>query len=438
MATHPLFADGFKTTPYWWEAATPARFDAALPDHADAVVMGGGYAGLNCALTLARAGVRVVVVDAAEIGWGASSRNGGMVSGGMKVSDPKIEKLYGADVARRIREDGWSSFGHIEDLIRREGIDCDYVRSGRFVGAHTPDDYAGMAARAPKLREATGAIVEMVPRERQREEIGSDFYFGGMVVEGTGSLHPAKYVRALAQRVADAGATLCSHARVEGIVREGDGFVVKTTRGSIQAREVMAATNGYTGAVTPWLRRRLIPVGSYIIATEPLPPEVTQRLSPKGRMFSDSKKVLYYFRLSPDGTRVLFGGRASFRQTTPEAAGPVLHRFMTGVWPELAQTKITHSWTGNVAFTFDMVPHMGVHDGVHYAMGCQGSGVAMASYLGNQVALKILGRTNRPCAFDGLPFPTRPLYRGNPWFLPIVGSWYRLSDRMARFRARPN
>ncbi|BBK37086.1 hypothetical protein STAQ_21640 [Allostella sp. ATCC 35155] len=437
MAAHPLFAEGFKTTPYWWEAAKPARFDAALPDQADVVVIGGGYAGLNCALTLARAGTSVVVVDAAEIGWGASSRNGGMVSGGMKVSDPKIEKAYGADVARGIREDGWSSFSHIEDLIRREGIDCDYVRSGRFVGAHTPADYAGMAARAPKLREVTGAVVEMIPRERQREEIGSDYYFGGMVVEGTGSLHPAKYVRALAQRVADAGAVLCSHARVEGIVREGQGFVIKTTRGSLQAREVMAATNGYTGGVTPWLRRRLIPVGSYIIATEPLPAEVTRRLSPRGRMFSDSKKVLYYFRLSPDGARVLFGGRASFRQTTPEAAAPVLHGFMTGVWPELAGTKITHSWTGNVAFTFDMVPHMGVHDGVHYAMGCQGSGVAMASYLGNQVALKILGRTNRQCAFDGLPFPTRPLYRGNPWFLPIVGSWYRLSDRVARLRARP-
>lgn len=435
MASHPLFADGFKTTPYWWEVAPPARYDAALPDQADVVVIGGGYAGLNCALTLARAGTRVVVIDAAEIGWGASSRNGGMVSGGMKVSDPKIAARYGADIANRIREDGWSSFVHIEELIRREGIDCDYVRSGRFAGAYTPADYERMARQAPALREATGAVVEMVPRERQREEIGSDYYYGGMVIEGTGALHPAKYVRGLAARAAEAGATLCSHARADAIVREEGGFVVKTTRGSIHAREVMAATNGYTGPVTQWLRRRLIPVGSYIIATEALPAELTKKLSPKGRMISDSKHVLYYFRLSPDGARVLFGGRASFRQTAPEAAAPVLHRFMTGVWPELAETKITHSWTGNVAFTFDMVPHMGVHDGVHYALGCQGSGVAMASYLGHQVALKILGQTNRPVAFDGLPFPTRPFYSGNPWFLPIVGSWYRLSDTIARWRA---
>ncbi|MGE0714067.1 MAG: NAD(P)/FAD-dependent oxidoreductase [Alphaproteobacteria bacterium] len=432
---HPLFADGFKTTPYWWEAATPARFDAALPDETDVAIVGGGYAGLNCALTLARAGTRVVVMDAAEIGWGASSRNGGMVSGGLKVSDPKVAKLHGEDVARRIIEDGWASFAHLEDIIRRENIQCDYVRSGRFVGAHTPKDYAAQAAKAPMLREVTGSAVEMVPRERQHEEIGSDYYYGGMVVEGTGALHPAKYVRGLAAAAEAAGATLCSHARAESIAHDAGGFVIKTTRGSIRAREVMAATNGYTGDVTPWLRRRLIPVGSYIIATEPLAADVTRRLSPKGRMFSDSKKVLYYFRLSPDGSRVLFGGRASFRQTTPETAAPVLHGFMTGVWPELAQTKITHSWTGNVAFTFDMVPHMGVHDGVHYAMGCQGSGVAMASYLGNQVALKLLGRQNRPSAFDGLPFPTRPLYRGKPWFLPIVGGWYRMTDKWARWRA---
>jgi glycine/D-amino acid oxidase-like deaminating enzyme len=225
MAAHPLFADGFKTTPYWWEAATPARFDAALPDRADVVVVGGGYAGLNCALTLARAGTGVVVLDAAEIGWGASSRNGGMVSGGMKVSDPKIEKLYGADIARRIREDGWSSFSHIEDLIRREGIDCDYVRSGRFVGAHT----RAMPRRAPKLQRS-GAVVEMVPRSPHEQIGGLLFRDGG---RRTGPCTRQVCPRSRRPRV---GGRPCARTPGRGIVREEGGFLVKTTRGTIHAR----------------------------------------------------------------------------------------------------------------------------------------------------------------------------------------------------------
>jgi glycine/D-amino acid oxidase-like deaminating enzyme len=219
---------------------------------------------------------------------------------------------------------------------------------------------------------------------------------------------------------------------VTSIARRPGGFALATSRGPVQSREVMVATNGYTGAVTPWLRRRLIPLGSYMIATEPLPAETLRRLVPRGRMLVDTKRVLSYYRLSPDGTRILFGGRASFRRTTAREAAPRLHDFMTAVWPELASARVTHAWTGNVAFTFDLVPHLGVHDGVHYAVGCQGSGVAMATSLGHRTALKIAGKAATPSAFDGLPFPTRPAYRGDPWFLPVVGSVYRLRDWLER------
>jgi glycine/D-amino acid oxidase-like deaminating enzyme len=224
--------------------------------------------------------------------------------------------------------------------------------------------------------------------------------------------------------------------RVQSIARAGaDRFALRTSAGEVGARQVLVATNGYTTDVTPWLRRRLIPLGSFIIATEPLPPETTRRLIPKGRMIADTKRVLYYYRLSPDGTRVIFGGRASFRRTSARAAAPRLHGFMTSVWPELARTRITHAWFGNVAFTFDLVPHLAVHDDIHYAAGCQGGGVAMATYLGYQAALKLAGKATRPCAFDGLSFPTRPLYTGHPWFLPAVGSAYRLLDWLDQRRA---
>jgi hypothetical protein len=256
-----------------------------------------------------------------------------------------------------------------------------------------------------------------------------------MVAEASGALHPALYHCGLADAARRAGALLAEETPVDAITRRAGGFTLRTSRGVVEAREVIVATNGYTGTVTPWLRRRLIPLGSYIIATEPLPPETARRLIPRGRMIVDTNRVLSYYRLSPDGTRVLYGGRASFRRATAREAAPRLHAMMVSVWPELARTGVTHAWTGNVAFTFDHVPHMGVHEGVHYAAGCQGSGVAMATYLGHQTALKIAGKAVAPCAFDALPFPTRPTYTGDPWFLPVVGSYYRLQD--ARRRREP-
>jgi glycine/D-amino acid oxidase-like deaminating enzyme len=150
------------------------------------------------------------------------------------------------------------------------------------------------------------------------------------------------------------------------------------------------------------------------------------------RAAADTRNLLNYYRPSPDGTRILWGGRDSFAPASPEQAAPVLHGFMTDVFPVLRDVKIPRAWTGNVAFTFDFIPHIGVEDGVHYAAGCQGSGVAMASWLGHQAALKLSGRGNDAFAFDRLPFPNKPFYTGRPWFMPIVGEWYRLRDRIER------
>jgi glycine/D-amino acid oxidase-like deaminating enzyme len=253
-----------------------------------------------------------------------------------------------------------------------------------------------------------------------------------MVAEASGALHPALYHRGLADVTRRAGAVVAEEAGVVAIAKRAAGFALMTTRGPVEAREVLVATNGYTGPVTPWLRRRLIPLGSYIIATEPLPAETIRRLVPRGRMIVDTNRVLSYYRPSPDGTRILYGGRVSFRRATAREAAPRLHGLMTRVWPELAATRVTHAWTGNVAFTFDHVPHMGVHEGIHYAAGCQGSGVGMATYLGYRSGLKLAGKQVTASAFDDLPFPTRPTYTGDPWFLPIVGSYYRFRDWLER------
>jgi glycine/D-amino acid oxidase-like deaminating enzyme len=431
-----MLADGFKTTPWWWEAAEPAPQEPApLPEETEVAIIGGGYTGLSAAVTLARLGLGATVIEAERIGFGASSRNGGMVSGALKIAKQDLAATLGAERADRLVREAAGSFAFLEDTIAREGIACHYRRTGRFVAAWTKAHYAAMAGRAPWLSEVTGGAVTMLPPERMAEELGTTHYRGGMVVEMAGALHPALYVQGLAAAARRAGAALVDGTRVAGITRKRDGFCVATARGVVKARAVLAATNGYTGEATAWLRRRLIPVGSYMIATEELPEETMRRLFPTGRMISDSKRVLSYFRPDPLGRRVLWGGRASFSPTTPERAAPVLHRFMTEVFPELARVRLTHSWTGNVAFTFDFIPHLGIHEGVHYAVGCQGSGVAMQTWLGHRAALRISGQANAVTAFDDLPFPTKPLYDGRPWFLPVIGSWYRLKDRLDRLVA---
>ena len=275
----------------------------------------------------------------------------------------------------------------------------------------------------------------MVPRERQREEIASDYYFGGMVVERSASLHPALYYKGLLDACRRRGVGVCAAASVEGIARSGAGWRVATSRGAVEAGDVVIATNGYTGALTPSLRRRVVPIASHIIATEELPRDLAASLIPKGRTLGDTKRVLTYYRMSPDGKRMVFGGRARFTQVDARLSASVLHGYMTDRFPQLRGIRIAHGWTGNTAFTLDALPHMGEEAGMHYALGCNGSGVAMMTYLGHQVARKIARVANAPCAFDSEDFPTHPLYTGNPWFLPMIGGYYRLRDRLDRMLA---
>ena len=413
-----------------------------MPKEAEIAIVGGGYAGLSAALTLRRLGHAPVVLDAERIGFGASSRNGGMVSGGLKMATGDLAKTLGEAQARAVVGAAAASFPFIEELIAREGIDCDYVRCGRFLAAWTPAHYRALEAKVASIAEATGLPAEMLPRMRQREELGSDHYFGGMKAAATGSLHPGKYARGLADAAARAGATLVGRVRVTNIERNGSGVRIATDKGELRAGAVLVATNGYSrtpgqASAMPWLARRLVPVASYIIATEKLGKERIRKLFPNLRMVADTKRVLNYFRPSPDGERVLWGGRASFRSGGAQAvdAAPVLYRTMTTVFPELRGVKITHAWTGYVAFTLDGLPHIGEHDGIHFAAGCQGSGVAMASWLGHQVALKIAKAANAPFALDRQQFAALPLYDGRPWFLPVIGEYYRLRDRIDRAAA---
>ena len=435
MTRTDIFHNEFATLPYWWQAAPPERSKSKmLPEEVDVAIIGGGYCGLSAAVELARAGTKVAVLDSGQIGIGASTRNGGLVSGAVKLEWTGFERRFGKDTARRLIEETRRSFEHLETLIKTEEFDVDYQRSGRFHVACNPAHFRTMQARAKELAALNHGDVHLVSRAEQRAEIGSDHFHGGLLIEPAGGLDPAKLHKSLRRLAKKEGAALHALAEVKNLIKDGRGLALETVRGRLRAEHVMVATNGYTGALIPALRRRIVPVSSYVIATEPLPGDLTNALSPKGRMFVDSNRLLTYFRLSPDGRRVLFGGRLHLRHVDEPAAAFGLYRYLVRIWPELAAFKITHAWKGCLGFTFDRLPHSGVLEGAHVAAGCNGSGVAMACYLGHQMAQKLLGRQTTPSAFEHVPFPVHPLYRHRPWFLPAVGVWYRLRDRIDAWR----
>ena len=436
---HPdIFHKDFEPTPYWWEAYKPAAGELIdLPRSARVAVVGGGYAGLSAALELAKQGIDAVVLEAGELGFGASTRNGGAVSGGVNVGKSFTGKIVEVDGERvqRILSDASDAFALIDRLIDEEKIACFWEKPGRFIGAWARKHYDEQLRRLAMLNSVAQSGAYMVPRERQREEIASDYYFGGMVVERSGKLHPALFYKGLLDACRRRDVAVCAKATVARIGREGRAWRVETVRGSFSVGDVVIATNGYTSSLTPALRRRVVPISSHIIATEELPPDLARSLIPGARTLSDTRRVLCYYRMSPDNRRMVFGGRARFTQVGPTVSAPILHRYMVDRFPQLRGVKVTHAWTGNVAFTLDALPHMGCRDDLHYCLGCNGSGIAMMTYLGWQTARKIARVANYACSFDREEFPDHPLYSGNPWFLPMVGGYYRLRDNLDRLFA---
>jgi glycine/D-amino acid oxidase-like deaminating enzyme len=427
-----LFTQDFRTTPYWWDhVPRPSLLDTPLPQKVDVAIIGSGYTGLSAALQTARGGRGTLVLDAEEAGFGCSTRNGGQISTSIKPGFDALARRHGSERAFAILKEGHNSLAWVADFVATERIDCDFRVCGRFHAAHNPAQYEALARHVQAQPKGPEVEAHVVPRAEQRSELGTDAYFGGVVYAQHASIDAGLFHQGMLNRAREAGATVIPHCPAIDIRREGAAFLIETPKGTVAAANVVIATNGYTGRMTPWLQRRVIPIGSYIIATEPLPRDVMARLMPKNRIVSDTRKVVYYYRASPDGRRILFGGRVSANETDPRKSGPLLHAELVRLFPELVGTRISHSWCGFIAYTFDELAHVGQHDGLFYAMGYCGSGVGMAGYLGMRISQQVLGRKEGATAFDGLTFPTRPLYRGNPWFLAPAIRYYRWRDAIS-------
>ncbi len=426
----------YKDRVFWWDTvAMPEGESAPLPDKVDVAVLGSGFSGLSAARTLARRGARVAVLEAESLCWGASSRNGGMVLTGLKLGVNKLVARYGLEATRRMYAASLASIDCVEQIVREEQIACDFGRCGHLEVACKPAHFNSFCRSAEVIARDFNHHLRVVPRSELHSEIGSNIYHGGLVDDVSAVLNPAHYVAGLARAAQKAGARLFDHARVTSIEpashNGSDGFQLATARGPLWARDVFVGTSGYTGAVTPGLHKRIIPIGSFIIATEPLPEALARELSPHNRMIFDSKNYLYYYRLTPDN-RMLFGGRAAFfpeTGSTIRRSAEILRRGMVSVYPQLRDAKVDYAWGGTLDFAFDILPHAGKMDGMYYAVGYAGHGVAMATYLGTRVAEAICGGEDQnPFRNIGVPGAPLGLYNGRPWFLPFAGIWYKFLD----------
>lgn len=430
-----IFAPGFKEEPYWWEAVPRPKAEAAsLPKAADAVIVGSGYAGLNCAIEVARGGRNVLVIEAAELGHGASTRLAGYIGRFMHFSFKKLEKKFGAERAKRMWTESGEAQRALLERIEQEQMEVGKLWRGRFTGACSPQHYDDLARNAEYVTKRVPFEFEMCPRSEQRKEVGTDFWHGGMILLEHGTLHPGKYHQGLMDAARRSGATLVGHTPVTGIVPERDGYTVHTARGSIAARDVVICTNGYTPDIwsaMPWVRRRIVPVPGYQIATEEIPIELMRSVTPKGRAMLDSKENIYWCRPTPDDKRLIFGARTGHDDGDLKITAQKLHGILTEeVFPQLKGVGLYRVWKGVMGFSFDKLPHMGqTRDGIYFATGFCGSGLPLGTYFGKTVGNRLLGKPEGESAFWNVGFPSWPFYNGNPWWLSLYVAWVDYNDR---------
>ena len=414
---------------YWWEEAPPRP---APPEqwvkNTDIAIVGCGFTGLSAALTLARSGRDVVILEKGLIGEGASTRNGGITSGNIRLSAEQLTKRFGPMRAREFFDEAVTARADLTRFITDEKIDCDYQPCGRLVGLTGKFSTEKIKQANDAFEKRYGIRPQFISKEQVTEYTSSTVYEGGIFRPDISGIHPAKLLHEMAKLALQAGVKIFSETPVLSIKNKKTKFILTTENSKVTALHVISATNGYTDRAQPWLKRRLVPVISEIIATERIGTNQVRALMPKLSMFGEAKQLGYYYRSSPDGQRILLGGRRMYKDKSK--AKNRLHRGLSFIFPELKDVKIEAHWPGFVAFPFDQLPKLCVHEGIIYPTGFCGSGTVWARWLGQKAALMILGKDAKS-AFNNLPMRTLPFYTGDPWFLPLAMTYYRLRDRLS-------
>ena len=412
--------------PYWWLHAKPFPIqERDWQSNADVVVVGSGYTGLSAALTLLYADLKVVIIDSKMPGYGASSRNGGITSGKIKPNFKVLKKRFGLDLAKRLIEEGTTARNDLYNFIKNENIECDLENNGMLVGATSQKAFDKQKREAEELFESVGSKTDIVEKKDIQNFINSPKYIGGNFDKDIGSIHPAKLVSSMAKLVSEKNGFVYSKAKFLGAEKQNNLFKVITERGTIIAKHLIMATNAYTDKNIPWLRKRLVPVISEMIATDSIGENRVKSLMPKLSTFGEALNVFYYFRPSPDRTRILIGGRRV--RFGNENRSYKLNNGLLGIFPDLKGTSISNHWHGYVTFPLDQLPKLVMHDGIIHAAGYCGSGTVWARWMGKKAAEIILNLESKS-AFYNIPFKKIPFYNGHPWFLPVAIEYYKLQD----------
>jgi len=424
-------AEPFPLAPSLWATtASPAPDTPPLAESgaADVVIVGGGFCGLSTALHLAERGVRPVVLEAREIGFGGSGRNGGQVIPGLKYDPADLVAKFGRERGERLARFAGGTADTVFDLIERHGMDVPYRREGWIQGAHTEAGLAEVERRATQWA-ALGAPTRVLDKAETSRLLGTERYLGGWLDGRGGAIQPLSYARGLARAALKAGAMIHGASPVTALERIGSGWAVTTAQGArLTTERVVLCTNGYTGGLWPALARTVIAANSFQVATVPLSDNLRRSILPMGHVSSDTRKLLLYFRLDHTG-RLLMGGRGPFREPRSPADWAHLERIVGKLFPQLGGTGFDHRWCGRVAITRDYLPHL--HEpapGLLIDIGCQGRGVGLQSAMGRAMAAYIATGNA-----DALPLPLTsiaplPLHALHRLYVSAIIGWYRLSD----------